>query len=161
MLEFNIERAIKHLTNELSGEEHELFESDLLNPQFKKQYNELKHIWNSSNELKKRYHQNELPNWSYLEKRFKFQEKMKWRQYASVAAILLISILSWVQFLPKTVSTGFNEQRTIVFSDGSTAKLNYSSEIVFEEQFTSDEQIVELNGEAFFSIVKDGIKKCI
>ena len=156
MSELNIERAIKYLSNELFGEDLKLFESDLLKPTINAHFIDIKRIWNSSDELKKRYNQNELSNWAYFDERFSFQKKTSWRQYASVAALILITIFSWVQFQPKTVSTSYNELRTVIFSDGSTAKLNYSTEISFEETFATNERIVELNGEAFFTIVKDG-----
>ncbi|MGN0282369.1 MAG: FecR family protein [Prevotella sp.] len=55
----------------------------------------------------------------------------------------------------KTITTPRGATYDIVLSDGTEVKLNADSKITFPVHFNGSERIVELEGEAFFSVVRD------
>ena len=59
------------------------------------------------------------------------------------------------------VSTSKNEIRTIQLPDGSTVDLNAESELIYPEKFSGNKRIVELKGEAFFTVAKNKNKPFI
>ena len=55
----------------------------------------------------------------------------------------------------KTITTPRGAMYEIVLSDGTKVKLNTDSKLVFPVQFSGDERVVELNGEAYFDVAHD------
>lgn len=53
---------------------------------------------------------------------------------------------------------GKGERKTILLSDGSLIYLNVDSKLIYPERFTDSSRIVELIGEAYFSISHDAFK---
>ncbi len=84
------------------------------------------------------------------------------------ASILLVSLAGWFFFQRSgketavvsytRVHTGAGERKSILLPDGSTAELNGNSELKFPGRFTQSERLVELKGEAFFSVTKDPLR---
>lgn len=157
MDEFDYEKGVQYLSNQLTEIERSSFIKYVNSSEdHKHSFDELKRIWNSSDELENRYRQNETPNWNYFEEKFNFPRKKPVWSYVAAAAVLIAATFYWFQMGYTEVRSGFNEQKEVVFVDGSSAKLNYSSSISYQSNFTESERLVELNGEAFFSVVKDG-----
>jgi len=81
--------------------------------------------------------------------------KLKWINYAAAAAGILI-LLSALWFLwprPATVLlTQTGEQQNISLPDASTVRLNVESRLSFNESGWNKNRLVQLNGEAFFSV---------
>jgi ferric-dicitrate binding protein FerR (iron transport regulator) len=57
-----------------------------------------------------------------------------------------------------TAVSGKGEKKTIVLSDGSVIYLNVDSKITYPKIFAEDSRVVELTGEAYFSIKGDKLK---
>jgi len=72
----------------------------------------------------------------------------------SVTVLLLSNKEEIVTF--KTISTLNNERQTVQLPDGSTVKLNSGSSIGFPDKFIGEKREVKLEGEAFFSVTKNG-----
>lgn len=75
---------------------------------------------------------------------------------ASLAGVLLLSVLSWLFFLKDPTvhyTTDYGEIRTIVLPDNSVVKLNANSSLSFTADWQEDKaREVWLDGEAFFSV---------
>lgn len=74
-------------------------------------------------------------------------------QTISIAAILIIS-LGFFLNSSKTINNGIGNTQTIVLDDGSEVNLNANSSISYKRFFWSKNKIVNLNGEAYFTINK-------
>lgn len=74
-------------------------------------------------------------------------------QAISIAAILIIS-LGFFMNSSKTISNGIGDIKTIVLEDGSEINLNANSRISYKRFFWSNTKIVNLTGEAYFTINK-------
>ena len=83
------------------------------------------------------------------------------RLVASLVLILSLGFLVYkVQQTPKEViweerSTNERQKATIALPDGSTAVLNTNTTLRFPKNFEEGKRMVELNGEAFFDVVRD------
>ena len=128
----------------------------------------------------------ELPDinieWESLSKRIRLSEKEKENEsifnqilvftkslfvpvWKPALAGLFIAVISVAIFLlsnneeivgHKTISTLNNDRQTVQLPDGSTVKLNSGSSIVFPDKLTGEKREVKLEGEAFFSVTKNG-----
>ena len=82
--------------------------------------------------------------------------------FAGVIAILLLFIGVYVvsnkEHTPqlKAIATFSKEHKEVHLPDGSIVLLNGSSEIKFLDNFNENTREVDLKGEAFFSVTKDG-----
>jgi len=82
----------------------------------------------------------------------------------ALAGLFIVAISLTVLLLPgkeelanfKTITTLNNDRQTIQLPDGSTVKLNSGSSIEFPDKFTGEKREVKLEGEAFFSVTKNG-----
>ena len=72
----------------------------------------------------------------------------------SVTILLLSNKEEIVQL--RTISTLNNDKQTVQLPDGSTVKLNSGSAIEFPDKFIGENREVKLEGEAFFSVTKNG-----
>lgn len=83
------------------------------------------------------------------------------RLVASIVLILSLGFLLYkVQQTPKKIiweerSTNERQKATIALPDGSTSVLNTNSTLRFPKNFQEGKRVVELNGEAFFDVVRD------
>jgi transmembrane sensor len=81
------------------------------------------------------------------------------RSWLRIAAVLLLAVMAgyWLMNLPAddkgqmvAITTGENEERTVILPDGSQIWLNERSELSYNEGFNPRE--VQLKGEAFFDV---------
>lgn len=174
--------CIRDLTNNINDDEKKELErllkesaSNLM------EYNKLKETWNYSSPIKLNYDISEEEEWNKIISAIaeeSFNEKGKRNSISELfgslfapklqnvfalgtAAIVLITALflyntSNTEPILKTISTENNQRLEIVLSDGSIVNLNSSSKIEYYENFEEENREVNLEGEAFFSIKKDG-----
>ena len=82
----------------------------------------------------------------------------------ALAGLLLVAISVTILLLSnkeeivryETISTLNNDRQTVQLPDGSTVKLNSGSLIKFPEKFKDEKREIKLEGEAFFSVTKNG-----
>jgi ferric-dicitrate binding protein FerR (iron transport regulator) len=72
-----------------------------------------------------------------------------------VSAILFYSNIETERTL-KTITTYNNQKMEVQLSDGSTVHMNSGSKIEYYEEFDDNIREIKLEGEAFFSVNKDG-----
>lgn len=70
-----------------------------------------------------------------------------------VAAIALITLTSLFFLVPKTVVVSYGEMATVELPDGTTIEMNSGSTIRYSRLYRFTNRSVELNGEAYFSVV--------
>ena len=85
----------------------------------------------------------------------------KWKPTLAGIVVVVTSILAALLLTSKQelqanlISTVNKEHKSVQLPDGSTVYLNYLSTIEFIDEFNDDIRNIKLNGEAFFSVVKD------
>jgi len=85
----------------------------------------------------------------------------KWKPALALTLVVVTSIIAGLLLSSKNepqlklISTSNKEHKSVQLPDGSTAYLNYLSTIEFTDEFDEDNRSIKLNGEAFFSVVKD------
>ncbi|MEQ6120713.1 FecR domain-containing protein [Reichenbachiella sp. MALMAid0571] len=171
-----------------SGEiqEHEQTELDqmLLNDSYKKQFNELQHVWETALNEKDSFNiasgkqmtaqkiAKEDSSFAFEKGRIYLRESYIGRVFMKVAAsITLILSLGYLYVSLnsqqnnqnnvvsksswKVTETASGQLSTITFSDGSKAVLNGESKLSRPSIFNDSLRVVELEGEAYFEIAKD------
>lgn len=104
-----------------------------------------------------------------------FKGRARWRERIAVAALFLITLGAslWAvlysdQFQSVVTNkhlvmlekhAGFGQKLTFSLPDGSVVKLNSGSKIIYPEHFSGDKREVILEGEAFFDVKQDTIKR--
>lgn len=92
----------------------------------------------------------------------KLSSRNKRKQIISVAAVFVLGIVSAYYMLlynPLIIETNsLLKEKEIVLSDGSKVWLNTNSTIRFPRKFKELERKIELEGEAFFEVVKNSEK---
>lgn len=85
-----------------------------------------------------------------------------WMKYAALAFLLAVfSGLAWYQFGAPAdsqmlaVSTQADETREVVLPDGSKVWLNENSVLKYPAEFAAEKRFLELDGEAYFEVIKD------
>lgn len=172
--------CIRDLTKNITEKEKETLNKLLASSdEYKYEYDKIKETWELTKPNSLEYNLNIDEEWTKLndniisnpvnitdEKKESifstlFSPKLK-PVFAASAALLLI-ISTFIVFNTfratnnlKVITSQNNEKLEVIFNDGSIATLNSGSEIQFFENFEDDKRNVILNGEAFFSVKKDG-----
>lgn len=83
----------------------------------------------------------------------------RWQRIAAAVAILLVAGFAINNFFLdtpyQTHATNNNDTIALDLEEGTTVTLNKSSSLSYPEQFTAQERLVKLTGEAFFDVTKD------
>ncbi|MDR2085833.1 MAG: DUF4974 domain-containing protein [Dysgonamonadaceae bacterium] len=98
--------------------------------------------------------------------RMKKTKQLSWKKIASVAAAAAVLLMAgWLinnysqPFGATTeyssVTTSFGEIKTAFLPDGTRITLNACSKIVYPQTFSGNERKIRLNGEAFFSVIRN------
>ncbi len=149
------------LAKEASGAEEQVLENwikaDSLNEQ---QFNELKQIWDQTTAPEMERDTNVA--WTQfklkLDKRKKRNNFYTFLKVAAAcilvggAALFLNNLISNSQL---TASTDSHEIKKVVLPDGSVVLLHHLSSISYKKSFAGNTREVQLNGEAYFDVVKN------
>lgn len=94
-------------------------------------------------------------DWRKVENRMHKKAPSKW--YLSAAAILLIllsSTIIWLTNRDYNIIRSFSqEQKTLVLPDGSAVELSKGSRLKYPKEFSNENRMVELRGEASFDVI--------
>lgn len=170
-MNFTTQHIIAYLEGRLSTEEKTAFEHLLhSSPDFKKEVDDIRFIWETTAELKLHKQINTQQNWKKVSKQItadKYKKKI-FSFIRSSAAVLLIPVLIATYTLLNTVKDWNNipieqvEQTTayglvskVTLPDGSEVWLNSGSSISYPKRFTKNKRNVQLTGEAYFKVTSD------
>jgi ferric-dicitrate binding protein FerR (iron transport regulator) len=81
---------------------------------------------------------------------------LRWKPFVSVAAaaaVIISLIVFWPNETLRTVACNAGDHQIVTLPDASTAQLNAGSSLSYCDDW-SDERTVELNGQAFFEVIK-------
>ncbi|MCD7924490.1 MAG: DUF4974 domain-containing protein [Bacteroides sp.] len=160
-----------YLEGLLSKEEQAHFEEKMASsPEFRKEVDDYRFIWEQSRLLKKQSEFHTYDNWSRLQRRI-HREPFRiraWNWTRTVAAILLLpvvislfylfsvkreDILASNEIIEVTSAPGLVSK--IILSDSTQIWLNSGSSLVYPRRFTADIREVQLTGEAYFKVKSD------
>jgi len=174
--------CIKAVSENISTAEKQLFDKCLAeSEENRNKFEEIKTIWAATTPDNIPELQDADSEWNLLSERIRLSEKeekkitiskrffnfnrllftLKWKPALAGSIIIVLSIFAVILFTSKkesqlkTVSTANQEHKSVQLPDGSTAYLNYLSSIAFVDEFDEDIRSIKLNGEAFFSVVKE------
>jgi transmembrane sensor len=176
--------GIKSLTGELDKDEEKIFENWLTDSELnRKEYDSMKAFWNKTQPADELALPDVEADWEALDRRIRNDERQKQnsektdylksftsfiflpklRPVTAAIALALIVVINMLIFTREevrankvTVQTLFQEHKTINLPDGSTVTLNNNSTLDYPNVFLDKTREVTLNGEAYFSIKKDG-----
>lgn len=170
------ELIVKFLNNELSEIEKQQLGNWLkANPENKKQFNDFKLLWETSNKLSSIEEINVEDDWQSTKKRMNFENsapsnsltikrnvKVFWKMAASIIILIGIGLLS-KQFIftsPEMICiTTVEMQKEVTLPDGSLVVLNKNSELTYPEKFNKNQRLVSLSGEGYFEVIKNPDKQ--
>ena len=171
--------CIKEITNNINEIEKKELDNFLKENNNKIEYKKLKEAWNFASPVKLKYEISEEEEWNKINSAIaeeSFNNKTDSNRFSKIldsiflpkikaaigtaiiiitAALLLLNISNTEQVI-KTINTSNNEKLEIVLADGSIVNLNSGSKLEYYENFEEDKREVKLEGEAFFSVKKDG-----
>ncbi|WP_236976013.1 FecR family protein [Membranihabitans maritimus] len=173
----NDEILIRHLLGETSEKENKSISAWInANPEHKKQYNHIRHIWETSKSLP--YKSNIDPDsaWIRFQEKRSYNSDTKNNKYKSLrtilfplqkmaAGFLLISLIAFISYWFWFRDSGYlfvvhlhseSVAKTERLADGSTVTLNKNTEIEFSRPIFENLRSVQMHsGEAFFKVVHD------
>lgn len=170
-MEINTNHIIAYLEHRLSPDEQKEFEKQLqASSEFRKEVNDIRFIWETSENLKFQKQVNPAQNWKKLSKQIRFNTyRRKLGSFIrSAAAVLLIPVLiatftlfhtlkEWNNLPVEQVelTSAYGLVSKITLSDGSEVWLNSGSRLSYPKRFTKGERTVILSGEAYFKVASD------
>ena len=170
-MDIHTEHIIAYLEGRLSKEEKEVFDQQLQSsPDFKKEVDDIRFIWETTAELKLHKQINTQQNWKKISKQIatdKYKKKIL-SFIRTAAAVLLIPVLIATYTLFNTLkewnnipveqvelSTAYGLISKVTLPDGSEVWLNSGSSISYPKRFTNNKRNVQLTGEAYFKVTSD------
>lgn len=170
-MNFTTEHIIAYLEERLSTEEKTAFEHLLhSSPDFKKEVDDIRFIWETTIELKLHKQINTQQKWKKTSKQIT-ADKYKKKVFSFIrtsAAVLLIPVLIATYALFNTVkewnnipieqvelTTAHGLVSKVTLPDGSEVWLNSGSSISYPKRFTNNKRNVQLAGEAYFKVTSD------
>lgn len=170
-MDIHTEHIIAYLEGKLSIEEKIAFDQQMQSsPDFKKEVDDIRFIWETTSELKLHKQINTQQNWKKISKQIatdKYKKKIL-SFIRTAAAILLIPVLFATYTLFNTVrewnnipveqvelNTAYGLISKITLPDGSEVWLNSGSSISYPKRFTKNKRSVQLAGEAYFKVTSD------
>lgn len=173
--------CIKEISNNITEiEKVELLSLIGRSESYKREYENIKKVWQATSPGALEYNLNIEDEWENLTKETTMSTKTKNKKnilgefFEGIftpklkpvfvfGSVLLIVIASLVIFnsadkekILKTISTTNSQTMKVVLSDGSVVQLNNGSKIEFVEDFEEEKREIRLTGEAFFEVNKDG-----
>lgn len=170
-MDIHTEHIIAYLEGKLSIEERIAFDQQMQSsPDFKKEVDDIRFIWETTAELKLHKQINTQQNWKKISKQIatdKYKKKIL-SFIRTAAAVLLIPVLFATYTLFNTVrewnnipveqvelNTAYGLISKITLPDSSEVWLNSGSSISYPKRFTKNKRSVQLAGEAYFKVTSD------
>nr|WP_129734482.1 FecR domain-containing protein [Parabacteroides goldsteinii] len=170
-MDIHTEHIIAYLEGKLSIEERIAFDQQMQSsPDFKKEVDDIRFIWETTAELKLHKQINTQQNWKKISKQIaadKYKKKIL-SFIRTAAGVLLIPVLFATYTLFNTVrewnnipveqvelNTAYGLISKITLPDGSEVWLNSGSSISYPKRFTKNKRSVQLAGEAYFKVTSD------
>ena len=170
-MDIHTEHIIAYLEGRLSKEEKNAFEQQLQSsPDFKKEVDDIRFIWETTVELKLHKQINTRQNWEKVSRQIaidKYKKKIL-SFIRTSAAVLLIPVLIATYSLFNTLkdwnnlpveqvelTTAYGLISKITLPDGSEVWLNSGSSISYPKRFTDNKRTIQLTGEAYFKVTSD------
>jgi len=174
--------CIKDFTNNISDQEKTLLKKWLgLSNENRLMYEEFKDVWLSTKPKDPKLNLDLEEEWENLKNNISsktdtktsnkqtvydiitssFAPRLKPVWAIGLAVLIIISSIvivnnSGPEKVIKTISTQNGQRLEVLLSDGSMVKLNNDSEIKYDENFSDNKREINLKGEAYFSVKKDG-----
>lgn len=161
-----------YLEGLLSKEEQTLFEQEYnSSPDFKKEVDDYRFIWEQAQLLKRksRFHTHE--NWNQLQRRINQTSLFSriWNRTRTAAAILLLPLGITIAYLiisqnnetinltnqTITVTSAPGMVSKIILPDSSEVWLNSGTTLTYPQKFVNGKREVSLSGEAYFKVKSD------
>lgn len=92
------------------------------------------------------------------------KERSLWIKISGIAAILLIGLLTYLYYVktekpvaqsPNIVSTKKGSKSNIILPDGTKVWINADTKLIYDESKWGSSRDVQLEGEAYFDVIKD------
>ena len=174
--------CIKDLSNNINEKEKEILLGELEKSELNRaEYNKLKETWSYSKPVELHYELSEEEEWNKFNTRLAaenyasedsaglasnffgaiFKPKLKNTFAFGTALIVIVTAIFLYnnhnpELILKSIATTNMQKLEVELPDGSIANLNSGSKIEFYENFEDDKREVKLEGEAFFSVKKNG-----
>jgi ferric-dicitrate binding protein FerR (iron transport regulator) len=170
----NDDLLVKHLVGETTTNESLQVDVWLAASEVnRKHYDQLKLIWETSQNIANDGDVDEDAAWQRLQNRIGHQAQPTtkttpiylkyWIQLA--ASVILVCTVAWFMFFFRPVSLVSIHAKTSIITDtlpdGSIITLNKASELIYPNRFTNNTRKVDLKGEAFFKVSPDKTKPFI
>jgi ferric-dicitrate binding protein FerR (iron transport regulator) len=158
---------IKKLSGTISTDDQRLLERFLAeNQEASQKYDQYTKLWNATGKVTAPTGLSRDIRWQTLQKKISTvspeknnARQLSWPRYAAVLAVFAALIFVY-NILPqrnlKTITTATSESKTITLPDHSVVKLNSETTISYDESLWNEERKIELKGEAYFEVQKNG-----
>lgn len=170
-MDIHTQHIIAYLEGRLSKEDKNAFEQQMqFSPDFKKEVDDIRFIWETTAELKLHKQINTRQNWEKVSRLITI-DKYKKKIISFIrtsAAVLLIPVLIATCSLINTLkewnnlpveqvelTTAYGLISKVTLPDGSEVWLNSGSSISYPKRFTDNKRNIQLTGEAYFKVSSD------
>lgn len=156
---------IRYLDGYASTEEKQELEAWLaLSVENQQEFEEVQKIWSGAQDSAALTELDVEADWQKVagqimpgsKNRTRHLNTFRWRTIAAAIALLLISSLAWF-YLNQNTAT----YQEFQLADGTTVWLQHGSALDYPEQFSGDQRLVTLQGQAFFQVAKNTQKPFI
>jgi ferric-dicitrate binding protein FerR (iron transport regulator) len=158
---------LKKINGTLLPEEAHYLEQRLnKNPDEKKDFESFLQLWQSSGRLPVHDSLTRDDRWEKLQQRLDgdISHQPRWNlnvllRYAASIALVIVAIGTYLFFGSPDrirIETGFGEIKTITLPDNSTVKLNAGTLVEYDRASWDEERLIQLDGEAYFDVQKNG-----
>ena len=147
--------------DELTSKNIEKWISD--SPKNKSYFDELQFYWNKESSISKHIEFDPEKGFKRLKKKKATQKRFQLRQliqYAAVIALMIsVSVTAYItedsEFNQVVVENHNQSEKILNLPDGTNILLAKDGIISYSENFSENERLIELKGEAFFDVAKD------
>ncbi|MDR1098326.1 MAG: DUF4974 domain-containing protein [Tannerella sp.] len=167
-MEYTVQYIIDYLENTLSADERRSFEASLSKSvELQQELEDIRLVWESSEELKFHRQIDSAKNWKELSKKItvdRYQKKFRYfvRNMAALLMIPLVIATFTLYRQRNHIPAGQIELTSanglvtkVTLSDGTEVWLNSGSKLSYPQHFTGDTRNILLWGEAYFKVKAD------
>jgi ferric-dicitrate binding protein FerR (iron transport regulator) len=153
---------LKKLSGAIDEAESASLRELLTDPANAHAFEETEKIWNESQKLAPPRQMSASQRWNRLHATIGEQESKTrnlsrlWMRYAAAIIAVIAALYFYNKTELTTIRTASGETKTIQLPDGSSVILNAGSQISYDAEGWSGERSVNIEGEAFFEVRKNG-----